>query len=182
MNLYSVITQIPPIYFSVAVAALICFLGYPMHKLGILVAGAVMGYALGQDFALQFFDQNTANIVAICMALIGAGVCLFFYKAGCFIFCGGAAAMFLSAVLEYYPVQSWIKAILMLVVFLGAGFLSLKLLRTVVIIITGLLGGINLLSCLLLMGLPIPAGLWQLFVMLALAGAGIVCQFTIAKK
>ena len=181
MNLYSVINQVPPIYFSLILAAVICFLGYPMHKLGILLAGAVMGYTLGQDFALQFFDQNTADIVAICVALIGAGACLFFYTAGCFIFCGGAAAMFLSAVVGYFPVPSWVQAALMLVAFLGAGALSLKVLRTAVILITGLLGGINLLSCLLVMGFPIPAGLWQFFTMLALAGAGIIVQFTITK-
>ena len=39
MNLYTLVSQIPPVYFSLALAAIICFLGYPLHKLGILVTG-----------------------------------------------------------------------------------------------------------------------------------------------
>lgn len=182
MNVYSVISQVPPIYFSAAVAAMICFMGYPLHKLGILLAGGVIGYTLGRDFALQFFDQNTAGIVAIVVALIGAGLCLFFYKPGCFIFCGAAAALFVSVLTSFFPVPSWVQVVLMLLVFLIGGVLSLKVLRTTIILITGLLGGVNLLSCLLLFGLPIPAGLWQFFTLLALAGAGIIFQFTVTKS
>lgn len=181
MSLYSLVSQIPPIVFSIAVAAIICFLGYQLHKAGILLVGAGMGYTLGRDFTLQFFDQNTAGIVALITAVVVAALCLFLYKVGSFVFCGAVAALFLSALVSYFPVPAWVQALILIAGFLIAGGLSFKFLRPVIIVITGLLGGINLLSCLLLMGLPIPAGLWQVLTMLALSGLGIFFQLTTTK-
>lgn len=181
MNLYTLVSQIPPVYFSLALAAIICFLGYPLHKLGILVTGGVLGFFVGRDFALQFFDQNASNTIGLVLGFVTAILCLVLYKVGRFIFCGAVGAMFLSLVLPSFSLESWLQSVLLVVIFLAAGGLSVKFMRPVIILVTGLLGGINLLSGLLLLGVPIPAGLWQVFSMLALAGLGIFIQFSITK-
>ena len=88
---------------------------------------------------------------------------------------------FVSGLLESAALESWLRLVILLAVFVAVGFLALKFVRPVMILATGFSGASSILSSLLLMGVAIPAGLVQLAVMLVLAAVGIGVQFATTR-
>ena len=107
--------------------------------------------------------------------------CSWLYDAGIFVFCGACGALFASGLLESAALESWLRIVILLAVFVAVGFLALKFVRPVMILATGFSGASSILSSLLLMGVAIPAGLVQLAVMLVLAAVGIGVQFATTR-
>lgn len=181
MDLTQLIGNIPSAVIALALGAVICFAGYRVRKAGIMLTGALLGFSLASDIAVRFLDQSTAAIIGVAAAVLVALFCSWLYDAGIFVFCGACGALFASGLLESAALESWLRIVILLAVFVAVGFLALKFVRPVMILATGFSGASSILSSLLLMGVPIPAGLVQLAVMLVLAAVGIGVQFATTR-
>ena len=126
-------------------------------------------------------DQSTAAIIGVAAAVLVALFCSWLYDAGIFVFCGACGALFVSGLLESAALESWLRIVILLAVFVAVGFFGAEVRSAVMILATGFSGASSILSSLLLMGVAIPAGLVQLVVMLVLAAVGIGVQFATTR-
>lgn len=182
MDLTQLIGQIPAAAISLALGAVICFAGYKVRKVGIMLTGAMLGFTVASGIAGNFAaEQSTAVLVGVIAAVLVALFCSWLYDAGIFVFCGGCAALFAAMLLARYDLAEWLTLVIVLAVFVAVGVLALQFVRPVMIVATGLSGAGSVLSSLALLGLALPAGAVHLAALLVLAAAGIAVQFATTK-
>ncbi|MCE5277022.1 MAG: hypothetical protein ABFD92_14900 [Planctomycetaceae bacterium] len=174
---------------------LLCFLGYPLLRIQLVMAGLVGGILLGAISAAALYTQPTGtDYLIFCLAgaiLLGL-LSWFLYRLvlGLAVLAGATA---LTATLMNYTHTSWIVGgliglVLALLVFVYT--------RPLVIVLTGVSGSVNavLAATLLAVGAAGPEDLWQVFrgnvltgiiaagAAFVLAALGLYCQFRLARK
>ncbi len=136
---------------ALAICAIVCFAGYQLQKLWVALLAFGVGYWLGDAIASHFASHPA--IILGCAIFGGcflAGISFKLYLAG-FVLAGIAAAVPVAAQLIQ---DQWLALFAGVAVGFGFGLLVIKANRPVVILATGILGGLavgNHLSALLLL-------------------------------
>ena len=169
-------TQAILLVVGIAAALLSCFLGYPMMKFWIGVAGFCGGYAAASSVAAFFSDSTPVQVLAgflfgvLCLVLT-----VLLYRVGIFLLC--ALLAFVSASLLLPGIAVWICAIFAVAV----GVLAVFLIRPLVIITTSVQGALSALAALFtLCGWEQGAVIYLLAIPLCVLG--MMSQFALSRK
>ena len=177
LDLTAIIGSIPSPVLSLALGVGICFMGYRLRQAGIMLAGALIGYLITYDVASMVLDGTAAMVAAVVVALLLAAFCSWLYDAGVFVLCGGCAALLASGYLMQLPLDHWLQLGILVLLFVAAGILGVKLDQPAMIVITGFAGSSCLLSSLGELGWMAPEGTARNALLLIVAIIGISIQF-----
>lgn len=163
---------------SLLLGLLFCFFGYRLKKLCITLTGLFMGFSVG-FMVTKVFSENTwlcIGVGVVC-ALVFAGVFFYFYLAGVFLLCALPVFLLLEIL---FPGNEWWFWILSILGGAAAGAAGVYFLKSVLIVCTGLWGGLAVSQAVLrLFKVELP---WLSLVLAAvIAIAGIVFQFRNTK-
>lgn len=182
-QLASLNALISPAISSLAIGALTCFMGYRLRNVWVAVAGFVVGFLAGEALCARFLSSGSAAAVGLIIGLVLTLVCIWLYDVGMFVLCGGCALLFLYPYLAALALPDYLIFALLAVVFVAAGLLARKFMKTVLIVITSFAGGSTIASSLAALGIPYisAAGSAGIICTLVFAFIGVVVQFSGAK-
>lgn len=141
------------------VGALQCFMGYKLFRFFTALAGFFTGAIIGGIVsAFGSSSEGTVIFCAIIFGAIGAALAYFFYKLGVFIMCFGVGSLIglgIGALFE----EIGPMVLLALIGGIAVGVLGVKLVKPVIIICTGIGGGLTMGSALAsMMSIDAPIG------------------------
>lgn len=169
-------TQAILLLVGIAAALLSCFLGYPMMRFWIGVAGFCGGYAAASSVAALFSDSTPVQVLAgVLFGILCLVLAVLLYRVGIFLLC--ALLAFVSASLLLPGIAVWICGIFAVAV----GVLAVFLIRPLVIITTSVQGALSALAALFtLCGWEQGAVIYLLA--LPLCVLGMMSQFALSRK
>lgn len=152
-----------------AVALLNCFMGYKLRKLWGCILGLVIGAAGGAGAGYYFLkDVRYAAAIGIGAALLLMILAWVFYKLGLFLLCIGLTY---GVLWSMFPTQDQKTQIIFLIVGVFLATVAIGYERNVIIVVTGIGGGINAVRLLFSMTkIDSNGAMWVLAIILAVGG------------
>ncbi len=132
--------------FSVLFAVLLCFLGYRLLKVWIMVMGFAVGFTAGFSVA-ALLTQGDINIPVIAGIVVGILLALLAFKlylAGVFLLCGVSAFGAVQALSLPASADGGVMPLVLgVAAFVVVGILAVKLARPCIILVTAISGAVN---------------------------------------
>lgn len=152
-----------------AVALLNCFMGYKLRKLWGCILGLVIGAAGGAGAGYYFLkDVRYAAAIGLGAALLLMILAWVFYKLGLFLLCIGLTY---GVLWSMFPTQEQKTQIIFLIVGVFLATVAVGYERNVIIVVTGIGGGINAVRLLFSMTkIESNGAMWILAIILAVGG------------
>lgn len=156
--------------------AIQCFFGYRIFRVIISVIGFVVGALIGALIGVAASEVALAVILAIAIGALGAWLALKLYKLGVFIVCFAAGAL-LGAAFGVMAGDAAVAVVLAGLFGIALGVLGVIFTTPVIILITGVGGGMS-------MGIGLVAMIGGAGLLLGIVFSilGIIVQFHIGKK
>lgn len=183
LDVSSITNFMPAAVSTLAIGALTCFMGYRLRNIWVAVSGFVFGFLLARSAAVRFVDAGSAAAIGLAAGLAVMVLCIWLFQVGIFILCGSGAVLFALPYLPVLGLPDFLFLLVLLVIFVAAGLLSRRFMKSGLILITSFSGAGSIVSSLASLGIPYisAGGSWGLICTLVFAIAGIVVQFSGAK-
>ena len=169
---------------TLVIAILYCFFGYKFLRVFITVIGFLAGLGIGYLIGVRVGANDIVKwILAVVIAIALAAVSFFIYKAGVFLVTFFVVLALVFQLCEKLPAP-W-PPVIAVIVGLAAGILAVIFVRPVVIITSGLCGGMSFSMALVSDLIKWQSSYSQVVVFalgLAIGILGILFQFKTSKK
>lgn len=166
--------------FGAVFALLNCFFGYKLIKIWSAVLGFIIGFFLGFFISLNFIENaGICAVIGVAAGLAVGALAFIIYKAGVFLFCLGSVFFF---VIGFLPATWGVTATVIAVVAgVAVGVLAMIFMGHVIIITSGVSGGISAANTLLpIFGVSLSPVIMA--VGLVVAAGGIFVQYKTTPK